>query len=262
MTHPFEKPVHPLPQLELPIGCPARSLKKHSAFTMTFFSKTGSLIRAPLPLPSKSKFCCVSRLINEWRKCGMNSAKKSANSPCEFLHPFVPTDLADGNPQDLALRFFFRAAWDLATCGIELKTLNQLKPFIKLASRLQRDAQSLRSLGLDEFASDLEAKAIVCERMGRFLPNSSFISVAKRTRGDQTMRAFILRLSRYCREWWFGKVLTATIATTASVALSKKISAKQVRNLVRSATPGLIAEGLSPLASPSWWVGRPKIDYP
>jgi hypothetical protein len=262
MTRPFVKTDYPVPQLELPDWLPGPVTEEAQLVYNNILKHDWKCY--PRPLTASEEIKVLLRLASDQRmkKVWNELLKKKRNRPCEFLHPFVPTDLADGNPQDLALRFFFRAAWDLATCGIELKTLNQLKPFTKLASRLQRDAQSLRSLGLDEFASDLEAKAIVCERMGRFLPNSSFISVVKRARGDQTMRAFILRLSRYCREWWFGKVLTATIATTASVALSKKISAKQVRNLVRSATPGLIAEGLSPLASPSWWVGRPKIDYP
>lgn len=141
-------------------------------------------------------------------------------------------DAGDESPQDMALGVFFRLAWDLATCGIELKTLKQLEPFILMASRLQRDARSLRSLGLDEFASDLEAKAIVCERMGQFLPNSNFPSTVKRARGDMVARAFILRLSAVCR-MWFGNALTGTVATTASVALSKKISADQARNMVR-----------------------------
>ena len=61
MTHPFEKPGHPLPQLELPeFGCPARSLKKHSAFTMTFFSKTRKL--DPRPFTASEQIKVLLRL--------------------------------------------------------------------------------------------------------------------------------------------------------------------------------------------------------
>jgi hypothetical protein len=191
--------------------------------------------RDPRPFTASEEIKVLLRLASDQRmkKVWNELLKKKRKRPCEFLHQFRMADPGDENPQDMALRVFFRFAWDLATCGIELKTLKQLEPFIMMASRLQRDAQSLRSLGLEEFASDLDAKAIVCDRMGRFLPNSSFPSVIQRARGDMVARAFILRLSAVCREWWFGEVLTGTVATTASVALSKKISADQVRNMVR-----------------------------
>jgi len=236
MTRPLVKTDCPLPQLDLPDWLPGPVAGEAQLVydQILKHDREGD----PRPLTASEEIKVLSRLASDQRmkKVWNELRKKKREHPREFLHPFRMPDLADENPQDFALRNFFRQAWDLATCGIELKTLEQLKPFIKMASRLQRDAQGLRSLGLDEFASELEAKAIVCERMGSFL-HTSFSYVVKRARGDQAVRAFILRLSVLCRDWWFGEVLTATVATTASVALSKKISADQVRNMVRSATP-------------------------
>ena len=183
MTHPFEKPDHPLPQLELPNWLPSPVAEEAQRVYDDILQQDRKL--DPRPFTASEQIKVLFRLASDQRmkKVWNELRKKKRERPSEFLHPFIPDDLAvDENPQDMALRFFFREAWDLATCGIELKTLKQLKPFIKMASRLQRDAQSLRSLGLDEFASDLEGMAIVCERMGRFLPNSSFISVVKRVK--------------------------------------------------------------------------------
>jgi hypothetical protein len=190
--------------------------------------------RYPRPVSASEEIRVLLRLVSDKRmkKVWDELRKKKRERPYEFLHQYRMDDPGDENPQDMALGAFFRFSWDLATCGIELKTLKQLEPFIMMASKLQQDARSLRSLGLDEFASDLEAKALVCERMGQFLPDSSFPSTVKRARGDMVARAFILRLSAACR-MWFGNALTGTVATTASVALSKKISADQARNMVR-----------------------------
>jgi hypothetical protein len=227
-----------LPRLELPNWLPSPVAEEAQLVYDRILQHDGK--RDPRPFTASEQIKVLLRLASDQRmkKVWNELRKKKRKRPSEFLHPFKPDVLADEIPQDMALRVFFGFAWDLATCGIELKTLKQLKPFIKMASRLQRDAQSLRSLGLDEFASDLEPMAIVCERMGGLLPNSDFPLAVKRARGDQAVRAFILRLSLLCREWWFGEVLTGTVATTASVALSKKISADQVRNMVRSETRG------------------------
>ncbi len=194
----------------------------------------------PRPFTASEEIKVLLRLASDQRmkKVWNELLKKTRERPGEFLHQFKMPDPGDENPQDMALRIFFKYAWDLATCGIELQTPKQLKPFIKMASRLKQDAKTLRSLGLDEFASDLEAKAIVCERMGRPLGNSTFPSVVGRARGDQAVRAFVLRLSATCREVWFGEALTGTVATTASVALSKRVAADQVRNMVRSQPRG------------------------
>ena len=240
MTPLSEKPDHPLPQLELPNWLPSPVAEEAQRIYDGILQHDRKLDPRPFTAPEQIKVLLRLASDQRMKKVWNELRKKKRKRPSEFLHPFRPDILADEIPQDMALRVFFGFAWDLATCGIELKTLKQLKPFIKMASRLQRDARSLRSLGLDEFASNLEPMAIVCERMGRLLPNSDFPLADKRARGDQAVRAYILRLSLACREWWFGEVLTGTVATTASVALSKKISADQVRNMLRSKTPGLI----------------------
>ncbi len=240
MTLSFEKPDHPLPQLELPNWLPSPVAEEAQLVYDEILQHDRK--RYPRPFTASEEIKVLLRLASDQRmkKVWNELRKKKRERPSELLHPLRPDVLllADEIPQDVALRWFFRTAWDLATCGIELKTLKQLKPFIKMASRLRRDAQGLRSLGLDEFASDLEAKAILCERMGRLPPpNSSFPYIVERARGDQAVRAFILGLSVMCREWWFGEVLTATVATTASVALSKKITGGQVREMVRAPRP-------------------------
>ena len=240
MTPSIEKTDHPLPQLELPNWLPGPVAEEAQRIYDDI--RQYDRKRYPRLFTASEQINVLLRLASDQRmkKVWNELRKKKRKRPPEFLHPFKLDVLADEIPQDMALRVFFGFAWDLATCGIELKTLKQLQPFIKMASRLRRDAQSLRSLGLDEFASDLEAKAIVCERMGGPELDSTFPLIVKRARSDQAVRAFILRLSGLCREWWFGEALTGTVATTASVALSKKISADQVRNMVRSETRGLI----------------------
>ena len=106
------------------------------------------------------------------------------------------------------------------------------KPFAKMAIRLRQDAQSLASLDFYEFASDLEAMAIVCVKSAnRPLPDT----VVKRSRGDQVLRTYIFRLSMHCREN-FDKWLPGTVATTAEVVFSKEITGGTVRNIMRAAT--------------------------
>ena len=63
------------------------------------------------------------------------------------------------------------------------------------------------------------------------------------------MRAFILRLSRFVVSGGLERCLLPQDGDNRKCnTFEEKISAKQVRNLVRSATPGLIADGaVSPL---------------
>lgn len=241
MTRPVVKADYPLPQLELPNWLPGPVAEEAQLIydeKILQYDRT-SFTLYPRPFTASDEIKILQRLASDQRmkKVWNELLKKKRKRPGEFLHQFKMPEPGDENPQDAALRSFLKYAWDLATCGIELQTLKQLRPFIKMASRLEQDAKTLRSLGLDEFASDLEDKAIVCQRMGRPIASSTFPSVVGRTRGDQAVRAFVLRLSAACREW-FGEALTGTVATAASVALSKKITADQVRNMVRSAPWG------------------------
>jgi hypothetical protein len=239
MTRLVVKIDHHLPQLELPNWLPVPVAEGAKLVYDEILKYDPKNYLLPRPFTASEQINVLLRLTSDQRmkKVWNELLKKKRASSEEFLHQFKMPEPGDENPQDEALRFFFKYAWDLATCGIELQTLKQLRPFIKTASRLEQDAKALRSLGLDEFASDLEDKAIVCQRMGKPLASSTFPSVVERARGDEAMRAFVLRLSAACREW-FGEALTGTVATTASVALSKKITADQVRNMVRSAPWG------------------------
>ena len=105
-----------------------------------------------------------------------------------------------------------------------------------MASRLRKDAGGLRTLGLDELATDVEAIAADCEKSGYMPKPNIILPIVKRSRGDDVMRGFVLRMSATCREG-FGNGLPGTVATTASVALSKRISAHQVRDMVRAHDP-------------------------
>jgi hypothetical protein len=62
--------------------------------------------------------------------------------------------------------------------------------------------------------------------------------IVKRSRGDQALRAYILRPSLICREL-FGIGLPGTVATTAGVVFSKKLSGHQVRDMVRANNLGV-----------------------
>lgn len=236
MTLSFEKPDHPLPQLELPNWLPGPVAEEAQLVydkEILQYDRT-SFTLYPRPFTASEEIKILQRLASDQRmkKVWNELLKKKRKRPGEFLHQFMLPEPGEENPQEAALRIFLKYAWDLATCGIELQTLKQLKPLIKIASRLEQDAKTLRSLGIDEVASNLEAKAIVCRNCATPLPNSRFPSIVGRARGDKAVRAFVLRLSAACREW-FGEALTGTVATTASVALSKTISADQVRNMVR-----------------------------
>ena len=110
----------------------------------------------------------------------------------------------------------------------------------KIAERLRQDAQTLTSLGLCGIASDVQASAVRCDKNAKQLEQGKLNPIVKRSRGDEVLRAYIVRLSMFCQET-FEKWLTGTVATTASVALSEKISGQQVRDTVRAITSGLAA---------------------
>jgi hypothetical protein len=166
----------------------------------------------------------------------------------EFLNPVKKegllkdkiTRLHDSKNQDMAVRAFFHFAFWLAAGRLDLMTQDEInsknRPFSVMASRLRKDAGGLRMLGLDELATDVEAIAADCEK-DAYIPKPNIVlPIVKRSRGDDVMRGFVLRMSAICREG-FGNGLPGTVATTASVALSKRIRAHQVRDMVRAHYP-------------------------
>jgi hypothetical protein len=147
-----------------------------------------------------------------------------------FRAPHDPTN------QDMAAREFFSNAFGHAAWPAPLMTRDDYKskrkPFNAMAAKLREDAQRLRSLALSEFAPNLEAIAAACEERGPGLPVHH--PVVTRSRGDEVVRGFVLRMNFICH-FLFEKELHGTVATTARVAFSKKnFTADQVRNMVRA----------------------------
>jgi hypothetical protein len=168
------------------------------------------------------------------------------------LRPFrAPGDLAilhDPEHQNIAVRHFLEVAWFFATTSPPLMTKDKFnsltKPHRAMASRLRKDAEDLRALCLGDRAADLESAAMSCEKLADDLTDVGLqmkwlFPIVSRSRGDDVMRNYVLRVSAHCREA-FGKSLSSTVATTASVALSKNVSGDQVREIVRAHDPGVI----------------------
>ncbi len=161
----------------------------------------------------------------------------------QFLNPAKPLfgfpGFHDPQNQDNAAREYFSNAFGHAAWPALLMTRNDYKAkrksFITLAGRLREDAQNLRSLGLSEHASNVDAAAVDCEERG---PNLVPVHhpVVTRSRGDAAVRGYILRMNFICR-YLYERDLHGTVATTASVAFSKKVTAHQIRNLVRAHRP-------------------------
>jgi hypothetical protein len=184
------------------------------------------------------------RMERVWRE--LYRKKRGSN---EFLNPVRRegllngkqlTTLHDPQQQNIAVDAFFHYAWHFAAVRFPLTTqdkiLSHFKPYTIMASRLRKNAEGLRALGLDELAADVETVATRCDKRLHVRSHILYPTV-KRSRGDAVMRYYVLQMSVLCRRG-FGKVLPGVIATTASVALSKNISGDQVREIVRAHDPG------------------------
>jgi hypothetical protein len=146
------------------------------------------------------------------------------------------------------------AAWFFAKATrlkltTEDKVNSQMKPYTSMAARLRKDAEDLRALHLGDVAADLESAATSSEEWADQVRSTHeqmrwLLPIVKRPRGDEVMRNYVLRVSSHCREA-FDKWLPGTVATTASVALSKEISGDQVREIVRAHDPGVIRSARS-----------------
>jgi hypothetical protein len=160
--------------------------------------------------------------------------------------------LHDPQHQHTAVAEFFYHAWFFAVVGLPLtqdEINSRIKPYTIMASKLRRNAEGLRALGLNELAADVESVATSCENRLQAPSNNILYPIVKRSRGDAVMRQYVLKMSALCRRG-FGKALPGTIATTASVALSKNISGAQVREIVGATTPGLIPSAESKIKHP------------
>ena len=183
----------------------------------------------------------------------LNPARQKDEEWPPFESKLMPL-IHDSKNQDWACQRFLDCAFSLAVQYSPPPKQNEInsrqKPFAKMAIRLRQDAQSLASLRFYEFASDLEAMAIVCDKnTNQPVPDT----VVKRSRGDQVLRTYIFRLSKHCRED-FGRWLPGTVATTAGVVFSKKIVGPAVRDIMRATTKRRAA----PLNAGSKRSGRPR----
>lgn len=103
MTHPFEKPDHPLPQLELPNWLPSPVAEEAQRVYDDILQQDRKL--DPRPFTASEQIKVLFRLASDQRmkKVWNELRKKKRERPSEFLHPFIPDDLAvDENPQDMA----------------------------------------------------------------------------------------------------------------------------------------------------------------
>jgi len=168
----------------------------------------------------------------------------------EFLNPairvgimFGPTlpILHDPKNQDEACQEFLGTAFWLAVQPSSLPKQEAInfrhESMSGMAERLRQDAQNLISFGLSGIAADMQTLAVRCENNAKQPDRDKFNPVVKRSRGDQVLRAYVVRLSIFCRET-FEKWLPGTVATTAKVAFSKEISGRQVREMVRDIPKG------------------------
>jgi hypothetical protein len=184
----------------------------------------------------------LCRLASDERMKGVwRELYRKARGSQLFLNPakqvFGGTFPALHGPQnqDNAAREFFLNAFGHAAWPAPLMTRDdhrsRRKPFVSTAARLRKDAQDLQSLGLGEHAPTLEAIAMACEeRAGSVAVHHPVIT---RSRGDDRMRGYVLRMNFICR-MLFEKDLPGTVATTAGVAFSEEISGDQVRDMVRA----------------------------
>jgi hypothetical protein len=131
------------------------------------------------------------RMKSVWRELYRKKRQPSNG----FLNPAMPVGitfeakppaLQDPKNQDMAVREFFSYVFRYATEPSRLRTEHDLKsifkPFTMMAIRLREDSQSLRSLGANKFASDLEAMAIVFEEHTKNFNPGKLNSIVKRSR--------------------------------------------------------------------------------
>lgn len=193
-----------------------------------------------------SRLTSDKRMEGVWREL---YRRKRAPLRNEFLNPAVqmeitfdpPLVLHDAKNQDLACQGFFSHAFSLAVDRSRLPKKDEVKSrilfFSDLAKRLRQDAQQLKAVWLHEFAPALEAAAAACDKRAQ-QPHLDWLSpIVTRDRGDQVLRAFIVRLSLRCQET-FKKWLSGTVATTTGVVFATKITGEQVRNIVRPLISG------------------------
>ena len=163
----------------------------------------------------------------------LNPARQREDIPFEpKLMPFIH----DSKNQDLACREFLCCAFSLAVQYSPLPKQDEInsrqKPFAQMAIRLRQDAQSLASLRFYEFASDLEAMAIVCDKnTNQPVPDT----VVKDLAATKCCVPTFFDCRMHCRKN-FGKWLPGTVATTAGVAFSKEIAGRTVRDIMRATT--------------------------
>jgi hypothetical protein len=246
MTYLANKALCDLPRLKLPswldhypsVADEAESIYISILQEEQEYNRQPAEARFPRKITASKQLEVLRRLATDQRmKCVWRELYRKERGSNEFLNPVKRqwllneklTILHDPSNQDMAVRAFLNHAVVLAQGWFGLITQDEInskaKPYSTMASRLRKDADGLRALGLSELAADVESVAISCEK-SVYIPRPNILMpIVKRSRGDAVMRNYVLQLSAICR-MGFDKGLTGTVATAASVALSKEMRVK------------------------------------
>jgi hypothetical protein len=151
---------------------------------------------------------------------------------------YVWRELRQRAKSDKALVEFFDCAWQRARFPHFVETPQdraaQAAPWSKAAELCRWTKEHNILAGTDpEKAAALDVVARMFDEIARREGNLDSPRIVKRHGGDDSARAYVRVLGYRTREL-FGSTLFRTVATTASVALDRKIDWQQVRNWMKS----------------------------
>jgi hypothetical protein len=160
----------------------------------------------------------------------LEADQKVAESLIQSLSPKQRQEWACGN-------FYLAAFWAAAT-GAAVFTAADVEEkaghFQAMAAELREIGTAIRPLWEDGVSFDSEPAARELEKKARFLlARKAERLCVERHRGDDTVRAFVIRVEAAARHL-FGVSLYGTVATVTNVALNRQdVTGHQVRELVR-----------------------------
>jgi hypothetical protein len=129
---------------------------------------------------------------------------------------------------DQELVEFFNRAWQ---CALLTPPLQTPQDRVALAKHWDKEAELLRLTNPDLAQSFVPVSVYFSQVLREKGRSNSPLLVKRhnRKRGNDQARAYVRALSNLTRKL-FGKVLTRTVATTATIALRRPITERQVRN--------------------------------
>lgn len=136
--------------------------------------------------------------------------------------------LEQGAASEKVLVEFLGRAWQ---CALLTPPLQTAKDRVALATQWHKEAELLRLTNPD-LAQSFVPVSLYFGQVLREKGHSNLPLLVKRhnrKRGDDQARAYVRALGHLTRKL-FGSVLTRTVATTATVALQRSITERQVRN--------------------------------